>query len=828
MSKRKSPIELLKELRALVEKRGGKCLAEEYVNNTTKLKFICSEGHIWKASPSKIKYGRWCPKCANKKSSIDRRGSIEEIVKIAQSRGGECLSKEYINNNTKLRFKCKDGHIWETTPSKIKRGQWCPYCSGHKASKGNSLAVIDKKLAREWHPTKNNNLTPKDIKPGSHKKVWWLCDKNHEWQAVIKNRHKGSGCPYCSGYKASIENNIAQTHPHLVKEWHPTKNGLLTPKDVSKGSEKKIWWICSKGHEWIATPYTRKTGSNCPFCANKAVGDDNNLQVLNPILASEWHPTKNGNLNPCNVTQKSGKTVWWLCDQGHEWQARIASRTRTNCPFCSGARVTEETCLAAVNPELAKEWHPIRNGELTPQNIKAGSGKRVWWKCKNNHEWESVIYHRQKGAGCPMCSKYGTSEYELRLLSELRLMFDNVKHREIVHGVECDLFLPDLKLGIEIDGGYWHTKKVEKDIEKSEHLKNKGILLIRFRGIGLKKISKNDILFTEKNGLQLKDSKKLIKFVITEFKDVLDNVDVLSSYLKSNHFINEKGFIELRNLLPSPEFEKSLESISSTIAKQWHPTKNGKLEPKDVTPLSNKKIWWLCNEGHEWETRIGHRYRGSNCPYCSGLKKKTIEDMRKVASERGGECLSETYINNGKKLKWKCKDRHIWMATPNLIMGSENRKGCWCPECANLKKGNYNRGNLKEYQEIAKNWGGICLSTSYVNSTVKLKWLCKEGHIWEASPGKIKGSENRKGTWCPECADQNKGSSQKLSIEQMKGIAQRKGGECISKEYINSRTELIWECEKGHRWKKTPERIKGFKNRKGTWCPICASEKTSK
>jgi len=71
-----------------------------------------------------------------------------------------------------------------------------------------SLQVINPKLSKEWHPTKNGVLTPEDVTPYSNKKVWWVCEKKHEWSVAICNRNRGTGCPYCSGRVATT---LAQT-----------------------------------------------------------------------------------------------------------------------------------------------------------------------------------------------------------------------------------------------------------------------------------------------------------------------------------------------------------------------------------------------------------------------------------------------------------------------------------------------------------------------------------------------------------------------------------------------------------------------------------------
>ena len=115
-----------------------------------------------------------------------------------------------------------------------------------------SLSIENPELAKEWHPTKNGKLTPNDVTPGSGRKVWWICNKGHEWMALIGDRSNGNNCPYCSGHRVCKDNCLATLNPKLSQEWHPTKNGKLTPNDVMAGSIKKVWWICNKGHEWEA------------------------------------------------------------------------------------------------------------------------------------------------------------------------------------------------------------------------------------------------------------------------------------------------------------------------------------------------------------------------------------------------------------------------------------------------------------------------------------------------------------------------------------------------------------------------------------------------
>ena len=204
--------------------------------------------------------------------------------------------------------------------------------------KETSLLFSNPKIAREWNYEKNGNLKPEHFAANSHKKVWWKCCEGHEWQATIKDRNDGNGCPYCSSKKVLKGYNDLQTvNPTLAMEWNYEKNDGVTPADVMPNSNKKVWWECSKGHEWQASIADRNQGRGCPYCAGKKVLKGyNDLQTVNPTLAREWHYEKNNGFTPVDITPNSHKKVWWKCSNGHEWQAIIGNRHKGNgCPICA-------------------------------------------------------------------------------------------------------------------------------------------------------------------------------------------------------------------------------------------------------------------------------------------------------------------------------------------------------------------------------------------------------------------------------------------------------------------------------------------------------------
>lgn len=268
-------------------------------------------------------------------------------------------------------------------------------------------------LLTQWDNEKNEKLTPKEISYGSRTRVWWHCEKSHEWQAAVKDCATGKGCPVCAGRKL-LEgvNDLAATHPELAKQWNPEKNGSLLPENVFPGSRRKVWWRCEAGHEWEATVFSRAcNGSNCPFCTGKKIiAGVNDLASVFPNVAAQWHPTKNENTTLDSVSAFSNRRVWWICEKGHEYRSVIAHRTNmgSGCPYCAGRKILVGfNDLASQDPKVAAQWHPTLNGNLTPEMVTPGSAKRVWWICEEGHVWKAVIYSRagKQKCGCPVCNK---------------------------------------------------------------------------------------------------------------------------------------------------------------------------------------------------------------------------------------------------------------------------------------------------------------------------------------------------------------------------------------------------------------------------------------
>ncbi len=311
-----------------------------------KVWWLCTEGtgHEWEATVASRNKGRGCPFCAGFKVSEEDSLSVRSPAIAAQwhpTLNGS-LTPHDVPANTKrsVWWICEKGHEWRRHILTMIRDSRCPVCLGQ----GLSLAEADPVLAAQWHPVRNGTLTSSDVTQRTDKKAWWICQQGHEYEMRIASRRYGGGCPYCKGRVPLHENVLRDRNPALAAQWHPTKNLPLTPADVTCGMGRRVWWMCKNGHEWQALIHSRHHGTGCPICSNRVVTFDNCLQTRNPSLAAQWHPTRNAPLTPSDVVCGSTRKVWWVCVNGHEWQATVNNRhSGKGCPHCVRDRKSPAT-----------------------------------------------------------------------------------------------------------------------------------------------------------------------------------------------------------------------------------------------------------------------------------------------------------------------------------------------------------------------------------------------------------------------------------------------------------------------------------------------------
>jgi len=205
------------------------------------------------------------------------------------------------------------------------------------------LLIDSPDLMAEYDADKNLDIDPRSVSVGSHLRLWWKCGKGHSWQAEIVKRKSGQQCPYCRGKKVwGGFNDLASTQPYLAAEWDCAKNGNLTPRDVSQGSPKRVWWKCEYGHSWKAPIYSRTAGTGCPKCTAALHTSFPEKAIL--FYVSECFPEAIG-----NYTDK--KLGWFEVDvyipkykigieyDGQKWHKNSKTDIRKN-QFCTEAGIT--------------------------------------------------------------------------------------------------------------------------------------------------------------------------------------------------------------------------------------------------------------------------------------------------------------------------------------------------------------------------------------------------------------------------------------------------------------------------------------------------------
>jgi hypothetical protein len=399
----------------------------------------------------------------------------------------------------------------------------------------------------------------------------------------------------------------------LITEWDWEKNNELglSPNRLTLGSNKKAAWVCKEGHKWVATINNRALkSSGCPYCSGRLpIMGETDLATINPKLATEWHPIKNGALTPSDVTIMSSKKVWWKCSRCNcEWQATIYSRRLSSCPECAKKNGATKRSVPKQGqscgekyPELVKEWHPIKNHKLTIYDVSSSSGKKVWWKCERGHEWKAAVYTRTSGSGCPHCIKELHTSFPEQAIFFYCNKIAEAINRDTSFGKEIDIYIPQHRIAIEYNGKYWHKNRKLSDDNKISFFKAIGLRTITIIESNIDEVD-GDIIYYKYQKSLTWCIIQLFNLIGIEYEDVDVERDMCKIY--SQYILLQK--------------ENSLGTLYPRIAEEWHPTKNMDLSPYLITAKSSKKVWWVCKKcGHEWQSIVANRTKHNNgCPNC--------------------------------------------------------------------------------------------------------------------------------------------------------------------------------------------------------------------
>eukprot|EP01083_Nonionella_stella_P066419 174908_1 len=341
----------------------------------------------------------------------------------------------------KLHWRCllDTRHVWvESVQSRISNKSVCPTCTGlgKLEEQTKEHERINNLSKAEFHPDLNHCAGPAGML-SARDKVWWTCPKKpeHKWQCSYRYRllNRDTVCKQCQrvgrkrGKEFERRKPVSEQSSFLASEWHSTKNGSLRPTD-SIPRHTSIWWQCAvqKDHVWKTKIQNRVYArSGCPYCRGVKA-----LSVVNPKLASEWHPTKNGSKLPSDSLSRQTK-VWWRCTQNpeeHVWETSIWRRLENGCPFCRGRR-TDSKSAFKVRPDLRNQWHPTLN-QLDPDSLLPKSNRPVWWRCPRcrDFSWCSSMRSRIDVSDLVPCYKCFGHEHNRHFLSNVDPLIASLWH----------------------------------------------------------------------------------------------------------------------------------------------------------------------------------------------------------------------------------------------------------------------------------------------------------------------------------------------------------------------------------------------------------------
>lgn len=551
---------------------------------------------------------------AKKRYLCDNQDLMSEFD--IERNAGMDISQLTSGSHKQLWWKCKLGHSWPSAVSKRFLGQKCPFCSGKKAWKGfNDLSITNPELVSEWDFDKNETSIY-EYRPMSNKKVWWICDQGHSWDAVIAKRVNGEKCPFCQGKQILIGfNDLATTHPSLTSEWDYEKNEGIVPTEFSKGSERKVWWVCKRGHSWKAAIYSRAAGGGCSKCAKE-------LQSSFPEIVLYYYVKK---LFPDAISRYKDEFL---------------------DPF------ELDIYIPSLNVGIeydGERWHQAIDKDLRKNK-----------KCADH----KIALIRIREPKCPIL----TDNRSINIMMEnkrtgickaIQIVFDEIsKLAKVRYTIDIDLSRDNTEILTLLDISQKENslKLLYPDIASEwDSIKNGNILPDDFTGGSDKKVwwicPLGHSYFApisarvRGRGCSICSGKQILKGFNdfeSRYPDLAQEWDYqknditpdMVSYGSDQKFwwlctkghsyqcsINNRRAGQSCYYCSGKQVLPGFNDISTThpeIARQWCVDSN-ELQPSEVSAGSHKEVWWECHVcGHRWVSRVYSRCNNkSGCPKCS-------------------------------------------------------------------------------------------------------------------------------------------------------------------------------------------------------------------
>lgn len=314
----------------------------------------------------------------------------------------------------------------------------------------------------------------KTVYSNNRTKVCIICPEHGEFWQIPGKHLSGQGCPVCGGTKKNNnETFIIKANKVHVDKYDYSKVNYINNKT-------KVCIICPEHGEFWQDPHNHLKGRGCPICG-KSISKPAKYTTDTFVLASNTVHGKKYNYQDSNYIDMN-TPIKIICPKHGEFKQNPYFHLHGGiCPKC--AREITGNKRRITKDEFIKRAKTIHGGKYDYSKVEYKTEKhKVCIICPEHGEFLQTPDKHLRGNGCPKCVyPYSKAEIEIYEFIKTLVGENNVvwHDRSILNGKEIDIFIPNMKVGIEYNGLYWHNRDRNYHINKTEMCNALGINLIQ-------------------------------------------------------------------------------------------------------------------------------------------------------------------------------------------------------------------------------------------------------------------------------------------------------------------------------------------------------------